>query len=63
MTVSREGLFEDPGVELGLTGRPVRELPQPAPLDRHGPATIIFAWSTLRPMMFSASPSAIAKTA
>jgi len=41
MTVSREGLFEDPGVELGLTGRPVRELPQPAPLDRHGPATII----------------------
>ena len=41
MTVSREGLSQDPGVELGLTGRPVRELPQPAPLDRHGPATII----------------------
>ncbi|HKM24785.1 MAG TPA: AAA family ATPase, partial [Corynebacterium sp.] len=41
MTVSREGLSQDPGVELGLTGRPVRELPQPEPLDRHGPATII----------------------
>ncbi len=41
MTVSREGLSQDPGAELGLTGRPVRELPQPAPLDRHGPATII----------------------
>ncbi|MDO5670180.1 MAG: ParA family protein [Corynebacterium sp.] len=39
--MSREGLFDDPGVELGLTGRPVRELPQPAPLDHHGPATII----------------------
>jgi chromosome partitioning protein len=41
MTVSREGLSQDPGVELGLTGRPVRELPQPEPLDKHGPATII----------------------
>ncbi|GAB3703810.1 AAA family ATPase [Corynebacterium nasicanis] len=41
VTVSREALFDDPGVELGLTGRPLRELPQPAPLDRHGPATII----------------------
>ncbi|MFC6145897.1 ParA family protein [Corynebacterium nasicanis] len=39
--MSREALFDDPGVELGLTGRPLRELPQPAPLDRHGPATII----------------------
>ncbi len=26
---------------MGLTGRPIRELPEPAPLDRHGPATII----------------------
>ncbi|EEW49802.1 CobQ/CobB/MinD/ParA nucleotide binding domain protein [Corynebacterium efficiens YS-314] len=26
---------------MGLTGRPLRELPEPAPLDRHGPATII----------------------
>ncbi|WP_035108794.1 ParA family protein [Corynebacterium efficiens] len=26
---------------VGLTGRPLRELPEPAPLDRHGPATII----------------------
>ena len=41
MTVSREGLSQDPGVELGLTGRPVRELPQPEPLDKHGPATNI----------------------
>ena len=41
MTVSGEGLSQEPGVEVGLTGRPVRELPQPAPLDRHGPATII----------------------
>lgn len=26
---------------VGLTGRPIRALPEPAPLDRHGPATII----------------------
>ncbi|AJE33114.1 segregation and condensation protein [Corynebacterium humireducens NBRC 106098 = DSM 45392] len=39
--MSGEGLSQEPGVEVGLTGRPVRELPQPAPLDRHGPATII----------------------
>lgn len=32
-------LFEAP--ELGLTGRPVREIPEPAPLETHGPATII----------------------
>lgn len=25
----------------GLTGRPIKELPQPAPLDHHGPAKII----------------------
>ena len=37
--MSEDGLF--PEVEVGLTGRPVRELPEPAPLDHHGPATII----------------------
>ena len=26
---------------MGLTGRPIRELPEPAPLEKHGPATII----------------------
>ncbi|AGG66754.1 ParA family protein [Corynebacterium callunae] len=28
-------------VEVGLTGRPLRELPDPQPLEKHGPATII----------------------
>ncbi|AKK03056.1 ParA family protein [Corynebacterium epidermidicanis] len=32
-------LFESP--ELGLTGRPVRDIPEPAPLATHGPAHII----------------------
>lgn len=41
MTVSDSGLFEAPEVELGLTGRPVREIPEPAPIDKHGPATIL----------------------
>ncbi|AKK08690.1 hypothetical protein CTEST_06255 [Corynebacterium testudinoris] len=41
MTVTGDGLFETPGSELGLTGRPVRDLPQPAPLEKHGPAKII----------------------
>ena len=41
MTVSEEGLFSASGVEVGLTGRPIRELPEPAPLEKHGPATII----------------------
>ncbi|MET9198951.1 ParA family protein [Gordonia sp. NPDC003585] len=27
--------------ELGPTGRPYRDVPEPAPLDRHGPATVI----------------------
>ena len=43
MTVSDEGLFsaseEESGV--GLTGRPLREIPVPEPLAQHGPATII----------------------
>ncbi|MDN6439300.1 ParA family protein [Corynebacterium nuruki] len=34
-----DGLFSRP--EIGLTGRPVREIPDPVPLDRHGPATVI----------------------
>ncbi|WP_115684668.1 ParA family protein [Corynebacterium senegalense] len=34
-------LFEAKEVEVGLTGRPVRELPQPKPLGKHGPATVI----------------------
>ncbi|MDY5785805.1 MULTISPECIES: ParA family protein [unclassified Corynebacterium] len=29
------------GVKVGLTGRPVRDLPQPKQLDKHGPATVI----------------------
>lgn len=39
--MSEEGLFSASDVETGLTGRPVRELPEPAPLEKHGPATII----------------------
>lgn len=41
MTVSREGQSDDLDVELGLTGRPVRELPEPEPLEKHGPAKIL----------------------
>ena len=37
--MSEEGLFE--AANVGLTGRPLREIPEPAPLDSHGPATII----------------------
>ncbi|AWB81951.1 chromosome partitioning protein [Corynebacterium yudongzhengii] len=37
--MSDSGLFEEP--EVGLTGRPVRELPEPPALEKHGPATII----------------------
>ncbi len=29
------------GVELGLTGRPPRHIPEPKPLERHGPAKVI----------------------
>ncbi|MDH2454883.1 ParA family protein [Corynebacterium bovis] len=38
-STSRDGLFDRPAV--GLTGRPVRDIPVPEPLDQHGPATII----------------------
>lgn len=41
MTVSEEGLFSAYEAQVGLTGRPIRELPEPAPLEKHGPATII----------------------
>ncbi len=41
LTVAGEGLFEADRVELGLTGRPVRELPVPEPLSTHGPAVIL----------------------
>ncbi|MCQ4624710.1 ParA family protein [Corynebacterium sp. CCUG 69979] len=37
--MTEDGLFDTPGI--GLTGRPIRELPQPERLDKHGPATII----------------------
>lgn len=36
-----DALFDKPGQQLGLTGRPLRELPDPEPLESHGPATII----------------------
>ncbi|MBP3087559.1 ParA family protein [Corynebacterium sp. sy017] len=35
------GLFGAPVNKVGLTGRPLREFPEPQPLDRHGPATIL----------------------
>ncbi|BAC18364.1 conserved hypothetical protein [Corynebacterium efficiens YS-314] len=41
MTVSDSGKNGASEGAVGLTGRPLRELPEPAPLDRHGPATII----------------------
>ena len=41
MTVSDEGLFEASEAQVGLTGRPLRELPEPEPLEKHGPANII----------------------
>ncbi|WP_408931409.1 ParA family protein [Corynebacterium sp. YSMAA1_1_D6] len=41
MTVSDEGLFDASEAKVGLTGRPLRELPEPEPLEKHGPATII----------------------
>ncbi|MEJ5919938.1 MULTISPECIES: ParA family protein [unclassified Corynebacterium] len=39
-----EGLFssgKSEEVQLGLTGRPLRELPEPRPLESHGPAKIL----------------------
>nr|WP_168713076.1 ParA family protein [Corynebacterium striatum] len=34
-------MFSASEAQVGLTGRPIRELPEPAPLEKHGPATII----------------------
>lgn len=39
--MSDSGVDDSAGVERGLTGRPVRELPQPEPLEKHGPAKVI----------------------
>lgn len=39
--MTEDGLFSASEPEVGLTGRPLREFPQPKPLDTHGPATII----------------------
>ncbi|MGP6173316.1 ParA family protein [Corynebacterium sp. A21] len=39
--MSDSGISGTPESELGLTGRPVRELPIPEPLATHGPARII----------------------
>ena len=36
-----DALFDKPDQRIGLTGRPIKELPDPEPLDRHGPAAII----------------------
>lgn len=41
LTVSDSGLSDRTDLEVGLTGRPIRELPDPAPLENHGPAKII----------------------
>lgn len=38
---SSDALFDKPEQGLGLTGRPMRPLPDPEPLSSHGPATII----------------------
>ncbi|WP_293951557.1 ParA family protein [uncultured Corynebacterium sp.] len=39
--MSDSGKSNTPKVEVGLTGRPLRELPEPVQLDGHGPAMII----------------------
>ena len=39
--MAESGLFDDEGMRVGLTGRPLRELPDPKPLESHGPATIL----------------------
>lgn len=41
LTVSDSGFKDSPEAGLGLTGRPARELPDPAPLSQHGPARVI----------------------
>ena len=39
--MAESGLFDAEGMQVGLTGRPLRELPEPRPLESHGPATIL----------------------
>lgn len=39
--MSNEGLFDADKPEVGLTGRPLRTIPQPPELDKNGPATVI----------------------
>ena len=39
--MAESGLFDAEGMQVGLTGRPLRELPEPKPLESHGQATIL----------------------
>lgn len=39
--MGESGLFDTPDQKVGLTGRPLREFPEPEPLHKHGPAKII----------------------
>ena len=39
--MSNEGLFDADEPNLGLTGRPLRTIPQPPELEKNGPATVI----------------------
>lgn len=39
--MAESGLFDAEGMQVGLTGRPLRELPEPKPLESHGPAMIL----------------------
>ena len=43
MTVASvsEGLFDKPKAVYGLTGRPLRDIPEPPAIDSHGPAVIL----------------------
>ena len=36
-----EGLFDKPEAVYGLTGRPLRDIPEPPAIDSHGPAVIL----------------------
>lgn len=39
--MGESGLFDTPDQKVGLTGRPLREFPEPEPSHKHGPAKII----------------------
>lgn len=41
LTVGEQGLFDKPEEQYGLTGRPLREIPEPPAVHKHGPAQII----------------------